>query len=385
MAKIKEELPKLSKTPSSDEELVALKSPKTSKEPQTMEELLAATGYQFKGLKKGEVVEGIVTEIASKNITIDIGGKTQGVVLGKELAFVKDYVNTLKVGDRVKAVVGSPETDRGQILLNLRNTAKDYTWKLYEDLLLSGEEIEVKGREVNKGGLIVDTPNGLQGFIPGSQIGSTWRGKIEQLIGRGLKTKVIEVKKDQNRLVFSEKAVSDAQKMVQTAKLIKNIKVGEEMEGEISQIVSFGLFVKVKIEEEIIEGLVHISEVSWLKIEDISKLYKVGDKVKVKVISTEDNRLQFSVKQLLPDPWKDLEEKYPLEKNLAGLVVKLASFGALVEIEPGIEGLLHISKIPPEFPIKEGDKISVFIDSIDRKSRRISLGLVLKEKPVEYK
>ena len=385
MTKIKK-LPKTQKVaPEVGPDSFSVKPLKTLKEPQTMEELLKATGYQFKGLKKGEAVEGTVTEITSKSVSIDIGGKTQGIVLGKELALIKDYVATLKVGDRVKAVVGSPETDRGQILLNLRNTAKDYTWKLYEDLLLSGEEIEVKGREVNKGGLVVDTPNSLQGFIPGSQIGSTWRAKIEQLIGRNLKTKVIEVKKDQNRLVFSEKAVSDAQKMVQAAKLIKNIKVGQEMEGEISQIVSFGLFIKVKVEGEGIEGLVHISEVSWLKIEDISKLYKVGDKVKVKVISTEDNRLQFSIKQLLPDPWEDLEKKYPLEKNLNGAVVKLASFGALVEIEPGIEGLLHISKIPPELPLKEGDKINVFIDSIDRKGRRISLGLVLKEKPVEYK
>ncbi len=377
--------PRVPKVPEAIKEPKETKVAASNKEPQTMEELLASTGYKFKGLKKREIVDGIITEISPKQVFIDIGAKTQGVILGKELALIKDFVARLKVGDKVKAYVGSPETDRGQILLSLRTFAKDYAWKLYEDLLLSGEEVTVKGREVNKGGLIVDTPNGLQGFIPGSQLGSAWRGKIEQLVGKSLKSKVIEVKKDQNRLVFSEKAVSDAEKMANLQKILKKVKVGEELSAEVTQIAPFGLFVKVKIEEETVEGLVHISEVSWLKVDDLTKLYKIGDTVKVKIISTEDGRLQFSVKQLLVDPWEKLEEKYPLEKKLTGKVVKLASFGALVEIEPGIEGLLHISKIPPEFSVKEEDKIDVFIDSVDKKSRRISLDLVLKEKPVEYK
>lgn len=361
------------------------KKEKVSSEPQSMEELLSSTGYKFKGLKKGESVEGVIAEIGPKAVYIDIGGKTPGVILGKELAYVKDFVANLKVGDKIRAIVGSPETERCQILLNLRETAKNFAWKNFEDFLLSGEQVEVKGREVNKGGLIVDTHLGFQGFIPGSQIGSAWRGKVEELVGRNLKAKVIEVNKDQNRLVFSEKAVSDAQKMVNTAKILKKVKVGDDFEGEVTQVVSFGLFVRIKVGEDFIEGLVHISEVSWLKIESLDKLFKLGEKIKVKVLSIEDNRLQFSVKQLLPDPWENLEKKYPLEKAVSGKVVKLASFGALIEIEPGVEGLLHISKIPPEFSIKEGDAVDIYLDSLDKKSRRISLGLVLKEKPVEYK
>jgi len=351
-----------------------------------MEELLASTGYQFKGLKRGQYVEGTILEITPKNVFIDIAAKTPGVIIGKEYELVKDFVMThLKVGDKVKAYVGSPETDRGQILLSLRDFVKDYAWNKYEEMMSEGAVTEVKGREVNKGGLIVDTPWGIQGFIPGSQIGLLWRGKPDQLIGKNLQVKVIEINREKNRLVFSEKAVSDALKIAKLGKIIKKIKIGEVFEGEISQIVPFGLFIKVKVDHEEIEGLVHISEVSWLKVEDLSKTYKVGEKVKVKVISTQDNRLQFSLKQLLPDPWEKLEEKYPLEKKIAGKVMKLASYGALVEIEPGIEGLLHISKIPPEFEINEGDKIDVFIDSIDKVGRKISLGLVLKEKPVEYK
>lgn len=359
---------------------------KVADEPKTMEELLASTGYQFTGLKRGQYVWGRILEITPKNVLIDIAGKTPGTVMGKEYELVKQFVmGHLKVGDKVRAYVGNPETERGQILLSLRDFVKDFAWNKYQEMMDKGEITEVKGREVNKGGLIVDTTWGLQGFIPGSQIGQLWRGKIEQLIGKNLQVKVIEVNREKNRLVFSEKAVSDAQKIATLGKIIKKIKIGEIYEGEVSQIVPFGLFIKVKIGKEAIEGLVHISEVSWLKVEDLSQNYKVGDKVKVKVISTEGNRLQFSIKQLLPDPWEKLEEKYPLEKRISGKIAKLVSYGALVEIEPGIEGLLHISKIPPEFEINEGDKIDVYLESIDKEARRISLGLVLSQKPVEYK
>lgn len=392
MTKIKAEkvkkVPKVSKRESSldTSDTFSSSSSSKSREPQTMEELIASTGYQFKGLKKGEKVDGVIAEITPKSLFIDIAGKTPGVVLGKEYEMIKDFVMAyLKPGDKVRAYVGNPETERGQILLSLRDFIRDFAWGKYQEMIDLDSTVFVKGRELNKGGLIVDTSFGLQGFIPGSQIGSAFRGRLEQLIGKNLQAKVIEVDRIKNRLVFSEKAISDAQKVAAIAKIIAKVKVGDTFEGEVSQIVPFGIFVKVEVEKETVEGLVHISEVSWLKVDDLTKIYKTGDKVKVKVVSTEDNRIQFSIKQFLPDPWEKLEEKHPLEKGSVGKVIKLASYGALVEIEPGIEGLLHISKIPPEFQINEGDKINIFIDSIDRKSRRISLGLTLKEKPLEYK
>jgi len=361
-------------------------SVKTStKEPVTMVELLALEKDKVRGLKKGEIVDGVVTEITSKMIFIDIGAKTEGVVLGKEFEREKDFIKSLKPGDKVKAYVGSPENDKGQILLSLRQAASGFAWGRFEDLMKNAEKVEVKGREVNKGGLIVDAPFSLQGFIPGSQIGSSWQGKLDSLIGRKLKVLVIEVNREQNRLVFSEKAVSDADKIEKVAKAIKKLKVGDTFEAEVILVVPFGIFVKVKVGEEEVEGLVHISEVSWQKIEDLSRLYKAKDKVKVKVINVEDGRVQFSIKQLLPDPWEELEKNYPVDTRLSGKISRLTSFGALVEIEPGIEGLVHISKIPPELSINEGDKIDVYIESINRKGRRISLGLVLSQKPVGYK
>jgi len=166
---------------------------------------------------------------------------------------------------------------------------------------------------------------------------------------------------------------------------LKKIKIDDVFEGEITQVVPFGIFVRIKVDNEDIEGLVHISEVSWQKVDNLNEGFKAKGKIKVKVISLDDGRVQFSIKQLLPDPWDELENKYPVDTKIKGEVMRLTSFGALVQIELGIEGLIHISKIPPEFVINEGDKVDVYIESIDKKTRRISLGLVLSQKPVGYK
>lgn len=380
MVKVKAKKTKESKTKI---EKVASSAPKS--EPKTMADLLAMEGEKIKGLKKGEIVDGVVTEVASSIIYIDIGAKTEGVVLGREYEKQKDFIRSLKPGDKVKAYVGSTESDDGQILLSLRQAAGNFAWESFEEKMKSGEVVQVKGREINRGGLVVDSPFSLQGFIPGSQIGSIWQGKLDQLLGRSLSAKVIEVNREQNRLVFSEKLVSDADKIAKTAKAIKKLKLGDNYEAQITQVVPFGFFVQIIVEKEEIEGLVHISEISWQKVDDLSKLFAPGSKIQVKVISLEGGRVQFSVKQLLPDPWDEMEKKYPVDSKMSGKVMRLTSFGALVQIEPGIEGLVHISKIPPELIINEGDKIDVYIESIDKKGRRISLGLVLSQKPIGYK
>jgi ribosomal protein S1 len=377
---------KLTQTKIKKETKIKEKTPLASiKEPTTMEELLALEQDKIRGLKRGEIIDGVVTEITSKSIYIDIGAKTDGVVLGKEFERARDFVKNLKIGDAVKVYVGSTENEKGQILLSLRQASVDFAWNRYNEMLKSGATVDVKGREINRGGLIVDAPYSLQGFVPGSQIGSLWQGKLDQLVGRKLEAKVIEVNREQNRLVFSEKLVSDAEKIERTAQAIKKLTVGDSFEAEVTQVAPFGLFVKILVDKEEVEGLVHISEVSWQKVEDLAKLFRTGEKIEVKVISTEDGRVQFSLKQLLPDPWEELEKRYPVDSKLSGKVARLTSFGALVEIEPGIEGLIHISKIPPEVTLNEGGKADIYIESIDRQSRRISLGLVLSQKPIGYK
>lgn len=355
------------------------------KEPTTMEELLASEGDKAKGLKKRDIVDGVVTEITAKAIYIDIGAKTEGVVLGREFEKEKDFIKNLKPGDKVRAYVGSTEDERGQILLSLRQAAANFAWDKYSELLKNQEKVLVKGREINKGGLIVDASFGLQGFIPGSQIGSVWQGKLDQLVNRNIETKVIEVNREQNRLVFSEKQVSDADKIAKTVIAINKLKLEDVYDAEITQIAPFGIFVRIKTENEEIEGLVHISEISWEKVDSLNTLYKQKDKVKVKVINLDNGRVQFSIKQLLTDPWEKIEERYPIDSHISGEITRLTAFGALVRIENGIEGLIHISKIPPELSVNEGDKIDVYIESVDKNSRRISLGLVLSQKPIGYK
>ncbi len=365
------------------------KSPqkKSGSEPQTMEELLIWSGQKLYGRKVGELVEGIITEKTNRAIYLDIGGKTEGMVIDREMKAARDFIKGLEVGDKITAVVTQAENDRGHPLLSLKKAAMTSVWAEFEEKLKTREIMKAKGREVNRGGLVVDV-KGVQGFIPSSQFGSQYAGRIEELVGRDLEAKLIEVDREKNRLIFSEREVSEATLLKEQEKALESIKAGEEFSGEITGVMPFGYFVKISGKKKIsLEGLVHISEISWEKVDDPSKYYKQGDKVKVRVLAVDkkSGRLNLSIKQLLPDPWDEIEAKYKPDAKIKGEVVRLAPFGAFVNLGPGIEGLIHISKIPAEHSINPGDKVDCYIESIDKEQRRISLGLVLKEKPVGYK
>jgi len=353
------------------------------REPQTMDELLKQTKAPLRGWKRGDEVEGILMEKTHKALYLDIGGKTEGMVIDREMKAAWDFIKALKVGDKITAIVTQAENDAGHTLLSLKRAAGDAIWQEFEEKLKTGEITRVVGLEVNKGGLIVEI-RGLQGFVPTSQFSGAWMGKIGQLIGRAIEVKPIEVDRQNNRLIFSEKEVSEAELIKEIGKILKKIKIGEIFEGEVTGVMPFGLFVKVK---KSLEGLVHISEISWEKVDDPSKFFKQGDKVKVKVLAVDQKtgKLNLSIKQLQPDPWDKIEEKYPVDSNVKGEVIRLAPFGAFVALGPGIEALIHISKIPAEKTLKAGDKVDCFVESIDKDARRMSLGLVLKEKPVGYK
>ena len=360
---------------------------KRASEPQTMDELLAESGQKLYGRKVGEMVEGIVTEKTNRAIYLDIGGKTEGMVIDREMKAARDFIKGLNVGDKVTAVVTQSENDRGHPLLSLKKAAMTSVWAEFEEKLKTREIMKVKGREVNRGGLVVEV-KGVQGFIPSSQFGSQYSGKMDELVGKDLEAKLIEVDREKNRLILSEREVSEATLLKEQEKALESIKTGEEFSGEITGVMPFGYFVKITGKKKIpLEGLVHISEISWEKVDDPSKYYKQGDRVKVKVLAVEkkSGRLNLSIKQLLPDPWDEIEAKYKPDAKVKGEVVRLAPFGAFVNLGPGIEGLIHISKIPAEHSIKPGDKVDCYIESIDKQQRRISLGLVLKEKPVGYK
>lgn len=347
-----------------------------TKKPQTMEELLAQTNSGLQILKKGQYIIGTVSEKKGKTLYVDIGAKTEGIITGKELVKVKDFADQLKIGDQVEVQVRVRENERGQILLSLRKSAGDFAWAFFEEKMKTKGEIEVVGREESHGGLVVIAPFNLLGFIPGSQIGERYQQNPQEMTGKKIKVQVLEVDREKNRLVFSERLVSEPAAVEKEQKIMEKVKESQEFEAEAVRVEPFGIFVQIVVDKIPLEGLVHISEVSWEKINNLASLYQSGQKLKVVLLNKENDRLQFSIKRLNPDPWKEIKKKYPLNKETRGEIVRLASFGALVRLEPGIEGLIHISKISPEIKLEPGQKVHCYIESLDFENRRLSLGLV---------
>jgi len=297
---------------------------------------------------------------------------------------VRDFVAKLKVGDKIPVTIISPETDRGQMVLSIRRAGAKFRWQKAQDLLKSGEVVSVRGVETNKGGLLVEF-EGVRGFIPGSQLSPELQGDTAKLINRVLQAKVIEVDQTQNRLIFSQKAVAGAADLAKKLEEVKKkTKIGEKYHGKVSAVMPYGIFVNL---ENGTDGLVHISEISWTKVENLTELFKVGDKVEVLVlgVSETDAKLNLSLKQLQPDPWLDLAKKYSADQEIKGKVTRVSNYGVFVQLEEGVEGLIHISKVPAESDYKVGDKVSCTIESIDSVAHRISLIPVLTAKPIGYK
>ncbi len=354
----------------------------------SMAELLKKVKYPLRGLKKGEFLTGVVAEKKKNTVFIDIGAKTEGIVTGKELDLVRDFSNQLKVGDKVKVQVRVPENEHGQILLSLRQAAREKAWAFFTKKLKSQSPIEVIGREINRGGVVVNAPYGILGFIPGSQIGQKYQHRPENLLQKKISVQVLEVDPEKNRLVLSERMVSEPEIVAREQKIIAKTKIGQKFSAEITRVEPFGLFVRVNLDPKKkiqVEGLVHISEVSWDKVTNLNQLYHRGETVKVALLRRDNNRLQFSIKRLSPDPWLDIEKKYPYETAIKGTVTKVTNFGVLVRFEPGIEGLIHISKIPQGMTFKEGEKINCYVEKIDKEHRRLSLEIEQTKKPLLYK
>lgn len=361
-----------------------------AKEPTTMEELLSSSGYQLTVPKKGETITGLVTFVNRKMVLVDIGAKTEGVVSDREYDFAKEFIETIKVGDEIDVYIASDENERGQILLSLKRAMFDKLWNMLEVYLKEEKEVQVKTVELNRGGMIVRW-QGLRGFIPSSQFGASYAGNLQGLVGKTIDVKPIEVDREKNRLIFSEKHVSEAAVMEQRESALKAVKVGNTFSGAVTGVLSFGAFVAVPVtsgkETITVEGLVHISEISWEKVEDIHKYLKVGDKVDVKVLGVEEGtgKLNLSIKQLQADPWSKVGEKYAAGTTVKGTVSRSAPFGVFVNFEPGVDGLIHVSRVGSFPELVPGEKIEVLVENVDPEHRRMSLGPVLTEVPVGYK
>ena len=354
--------------------------------PTTMEELLASSGYALRIPKKGETITGLVTMTNRKMVLIDIGAKTEGIVTDKEYEYAKEFIDTLKVGDEIDVYVASDENERGQITLSLRRAMMTKLWDMLDGYLKNETEVQVKAVELNRGGMIVKW-QGLRGFIPSSQFGTSYAGNLQALVGKTVACKPIEVDREKNRLIFSEKHVSEAGVMAERESALKTVKVGDVLDGKVTGVLNFGAFVAISVDQVTVEGLVHISEISWEKVEDIHKYLKVGDSVKVKVMGVEEGtgKLNLSIKQLQADPWSLVAEKYPAGTTVKGKISRSAPFGTFVNFEPGVDGLIHVSRMGAFGELKPGESIEVLVENVDPEHRRMSLGPVLKEVPVGYK
>ena len=354
----------------------------------TMEDLLSQHKKKIIAYNVGDRIEAEVVGIDSKSVFLEIGGKTQGIVVGDAFIDARSFIKHLKVGDRVRGRILITETPEGYSVVSLRNASKDYFWNKLEKKRRENETIRVVAKSTNSSGIVVDV-FGLTGFIPLTHVGHKLIKKLTNIAGDSIKVKILDLDRRSNRIILSEKFVSEEEKIDEQKRAMDKIKSGEVLTGDVSTVSNFGIFVKINIKlgkkEVPVEGLVHISEMSWEKVDAPSSLYKVGDKVKVIVIGKDEGRLSLSIKQMKNDPWENIDKKYKKDMKVKGKVVKQSGFGVFVELEPGIEGLVHITKIPPGKKLKKGDSVNVYIEDIDKKTKKISLGLVLTQKPIGYK
>ncbi len=357
---------------------------KTTEKPMTMADLLAKSKSSIRNLSLGQKVRGTVIQKLDKSLILDIQGKAEGVVTEKAFAEAREYISKLKVGDEVVAMVLVPEMRDGSTLLSLRDAVASAVWKTIEEAHKNGTEVPAFAKGYSTSGIAVDV-NGISGFVPTSQLSKDLAKEGQNVVGKYFKAKVIEFDRQKNKLVLSEREVTDAKDIAAAKKAIAAIKDGDIFDAVVTTVANFGVFAKIKVDKSEVEGLVHVSELSWGKVAHPSDLLSLGDKIKVKVIGTKDGKLALSMKHAQKDPWIDVDKHFKVEDRVDAKVTKVTDFGVFLELEPGIEGLVHMTKIAPGKKFSVGDEVKVYIEEIDSKSRKIALGLVLTSIPVGYK
>lgn len=362
----------------------------TSTKATTMADLLKQYETKLVVPKKGMALTGKVSKKTKNSLSVDLGAKAEGVVTDKEFDIAADYISELEVGQPIEVQVISEENNQGQVMLSLKKAALESKWDFFYQAMESGEPLDAKGVEVNKGGLVVLVA-GVRGFVPSSQFGREMSNKFATLKGKTFPVKTIEVDREKNRLIFSERHVSEEGEIAQKSEALHAVKSGEIYEGTISGVMHFGLFVTVEVpmdkEKGSVEGLVHISEISWEKVTHPKEYHKVGDRVKVRVLGIDERtgKLNLSIKQLTDDPWLTIQERYQPGTTVTGTVSRVESFGVFVNVEPGVDGLIHNSKIEPNQTFNKGDSITVNVESVSSEARRMSLSPVMTQLPVEYR
>ncbi len=351
----------------------------------SMEQLFGSYDYQLP--QRGDIREGVIVSIEPNEIVVDIGVKRDGIVPPRDLEMLgEEEVAKLSIGDQVPVFVLKPEDAQGNMIVSINIARKQQDWLHAEEMQQSGEIFEAQVIDFNKGGLLVPFGN-LRGFIPASQLSNMPRGlsqeqKMERLksfMGQSLPLKVIEVDRRRRRLILSERAAQRQLRRQLKEKLLKELVEGEVRHGVVSGLADFGAFVDLGGAD----GLIHVSELSWDRVSHPREVLEVGQEVDVYVLRLdhERKRIGLSLKRLQPDPWHLVDEKYEIDQLVRGVITNIVDFGAFARLEPGIEGLIHISEIAeedvghPSNVLEPGEEVLVRIISIDSQRRRIGLSM----------
>ncbi|HEX3247652.1 MAG TPA: S1 RNA-binding domain-containing protein [Chloroflexota bacterium] len=352
-----------------------------------MQDLLAESERPFRGLRRGEVVEGVVVQVGRDEILVDIGAKAEAVVPIAEIPHVEgEPLELPAVGDTITASVITPENREGHAVLSLTRAQAEQGWRELQQVFDAGQSIEGEVVNHNRGGLVVNV-FGVRGFVPLSQISDVKRVGSEQeadeqltaMHGNKMLLRVLELQRRRNRLILSERATVQERRARDKERLLQELQPGDVREGTVSSVCDFGAFVDLGGAD----GLVHLSELSWGQVAHPSHLVKVGDKVRVHVLSVDRDgkKIALSMKRLQPEPWALLAENYQVGQEIRVKITKLAPFGAFAEVEPGIEGLIHISELSeeriahPKQVVREGETVPVRIIRIDAARHRLGLSL----------
>lgn len=344
-----------------------------------MDDLLAQASDSVKQLTAGEVVHGTILSIKKHEVLIDLGPLGVGLVPRREVSMSNNYAE----GDEVTASVVEVELDNGYSLLSMRKAARDRGWDEVAAKLESGEIVTVTPYDANRGGLLAEY-EGVRGFLPVSQlsaehyprVGSSDKDEILQrlnvLVNKEIRVRILDADRKANKLIFSEKeAIKEG-----LAERFEKLSVGDTIKGIVTGVVDFGVFVNV----EGIEGLIHISEISWERVNNPSDYVKVGQTVEAKIIAIDKERLSLSMKQLTKDPWLDEVEQFKSGEDVEGTVTRITPFGAFVQLSPAVEALVHVSELggdgtDPEKVFTLNERKTFTVLEIDKDNRKISLSL----------
>ncbi|MBM4403143.1 MAG: 30S ribosomal protein S1 [Candidatus Cloacimonetes bacterium] len=346
-----------------------------SPEEKHREDMLSMYEESFSNFQKGQIVKGKVVDITEKEVMVDIGFKSEGIIP------IAEFANTGIPQKNTEINVFINQTEDGEGKLSLSKRKADFILNIQriKECYASGDPISGVIRRRVKGGMIVDLM-GIEAFLPGSQMSIKPIPNLDQFIGKEMNFKVVGIEEEHRNIILSRKQVMEAEYAAKKHELLERIEIGAELDGEVKNITTYGAFIDLGG----IDGLLHLTDMSWGKIEHPSEMLNIGDKIKVKVIGfdPESQKISLGLRQLVPHPWEHIEIKYPEGTRVTGKVVSIKSFGAFIEIEPGVEGLVHISEMSWTKKIsdarkflKGGDTVNAIVLEINKDNRRISLGM----------